>query len=85
MTDSLLLQIQMSEHNSLLYVEENYMAIFSSFSANFPLKRFWDGSRLFRVSWVLIMWFIITVLKLMKLVIGLHFDLVDITTTRISH
>ena len=51
----------------------------------YMLKRLWDGSRLFRVSWVLIMWFIITVLKLMKLVIGLHFDLVDITTTRISH
>ena len=51
----------------------------------YMLKRLWDGSRLFRVSWVLIMWFVITVLKLMKLVIGLHFDLVDITTTRISH
>ena len=35
-TDSLLFQIQMSEHNSLLYVEKNYMTIFSSFSANFP-------------------------------------------------
>ena len=34
-TDSLLFQIQMSEQNTL-YVEENYMTIFSSFSANFP-------------------------------------------------
>ena len=36
MTDSLLLQIQMSEHNSLLCGGELYMTIFSSFSANFP-------------------------------------------------
>ena len=34
-TDSLLLQIQMSEHNHY-YVEENYMTIFSTFLANFP-------------------------------------------------
>ena len=34
---------------------------------------------------VLIMWFIITVLKLMKLVIGLPFDLVVIATTRLTH
>ena len=35
-TDSLLLQIQMSEHNLLLCGGELYMTIFSSFSANFP-------------------------------------------------
>ena len=37
MTDSLLFQIQMSEHKSLLWGGELYMTIFSSFSANcFP-------------------------------------------------
>ena len=35
-TDSLLFQIQMSEHNSLLCGGELYMTIFSSFSVNFP-------------------------------------------------
>ena len=30
--ESLLFQIQLSEQNSLLYVEEDYMTIFSSFS-----------------------------------------------------
>ena len=34
-TESLLFQIQLSEQNSLLYVEEDYMTIFSSFSPNF--------------------------------------------------
>ena len=34
-TDSLLFQIHMSEQNHY-YVEENYMTIFSSLSANFP-------------------------------------------------
>ena len=34
-TDSLLFQTQMSERNSLLYVE-NYITIFSSFPAKFP-------------------------------------------------
>ena len=36
MTDCLLFQIQMSQQNTLLCVEENYMTIFSSFSANIP-------------------------------------------------
>ena len=38
MTDSLLFQIQMSEHN-YYYVEENYMTIFPSLSAG-PNKLF---------------------------------------------
>ena len=41
-TDSLLFLIQMSEHNSSLSYVENYMTIFSSFSANFPPHYTWQ-------------------------------------------